>query len=166
MVRAQLNVNTGQTAQQLAEIIAGAGVVVSNASIIGSPQAIGAFVNGPIASGLVIPSGVVLSSGNVQDIAGNEGNFASSNLGQQGNAFLQQQAGVQSFDAVILKFDFVPNADLIQFSYAFGSEEYPNFVCTNFNDMFAFTIEGVSVLMPQTNIALYPVQTLRCPSIQ
>lgn len=155
-VRAQLTISTGQTAQQLAEIIAGAGVTVSNASITGSPQAIGAFVNGAMASNLALSSGVVLSSGNVQDIAGNEGSFASSNLGQPGNAFLQQQAGVQSFDAVVLKFDFVPNADLIQFSYAFGSEEYPNFVCTNFNDMFAFTIQGVTVPMPQTNIALIP----------
>ena len=44
--RAQLNVTTGQTAQQLAELIAGPGVVVSNASIIGDAIAIGSFTQG------------------------------------------------------------------------------------------------------------------------
>lgn len=157
--RAQLTVTTGQTAQQLAEIIAGAGVTVSNASVTGSPLAVGAFVNGALPSNLALQSGVVLSTGQVADIAGNEGSFASSNNGQPGHPFLQAQAGVTSFDAVVLQFDFVPNADLIQFNYAFGSEEYPNFVCTNFNDMFAFTITGVTVPMPQTNIALIPGTT-------
>jgi gliding motility-associated-like protein len=152
----QLAITTGQTAQQLAEIIAGAGVTVSNASITGSPQAIGAFVNGGNPSTLNLTSGVILSSGMVTSIAGPEGSFASSNLGQPGHPFLQAQAGVTSYDAVVLQFDFVPNADLIQFSYAFGSEEYPGFVCSNFNDMFAFTITGVTVPMPQTNIALIP----------
>lgn len=151
-----MTVNTGQTAQQLAEIIAGAGVVVSNASITGSPQAVGAFSLGPNATNLGLTSGVVLSSGNVADIAAGEVTFASTNNGQPGHPFLQQQAGVTSYDAVVLQFDFVPNADLIQFNYVFGSEEYPNFVCSNFNDMFAFTITGVTVPMPENNIALIP----------
>ncbi len=97
-----------------------------------------------------------MSSGQVSQIANAENFFASSNLNQPGHPFLAAQAGVNSFDAVVLQFDFVPNADIIQFKYAFGSEEYPGFVCSNFNDMFAFTIEGVSVAMPQTNIALIP----------
>jgi len=154
--KAQMTVTTGQTAQQLAEIIAGAGVVVSNASIIGSPQAVGAFSLGATNSNLGLQSGVVLSSGQATQIANPESFFASTNLGQPGHPFLQQQAGVTSYDAVVLQFDFVPNADLIQFDYVFGSEEYPNFVCSNFNDMFAFTITGVTVPMPQTNIALIP----------
>ncbi|MCF8256541.1 MAG: choice-of-anchor L domain-containing protein [Flavobacteriales bacterium] len=154
--KAQLAVTTGQTAQQLAEIIAGAGVVVSNASITGSPQAVGAFVNGGNPTNLGLTSGVVLSSGLVTQIPGNAGAFTSNNHGQPGHPFLEAQAGVTSWDAVVLQFDFVPNADLIQFNYVFGSEEYPEFVCQGFNDMFAFTITGVSVPMPQTNIALIP----------
>ncbi|MGB0368961.1 MAG: choice-of-anchor L domain-containing protein, partial [Flavobacteriales bacterium] len=66
---AQLTVTTGQTAQQLAEIIAGPGVTVSGASITGSPDAIGAFVTGATASGLGIASGVGLSNGNIVDAA-------------------------------------------------------------------------------------------------
>ncbi len=154
---AQLNVTTGQTAQQLAEIIAGPGVVVSNASITGDPAlAIGAFTEGATPTNLGVSSGVILASGNVTEASGTAAFFASTVVGTPGDPFLEAQSGQVSNDAIILQFDFVPNADYVQFQYVFGSEEYPEYVCDIFNDMFAFTITGVSVPMPQTNIALIP----------
>lgn len=161
-VIAQLNVTTGQTAQQLAEIIAGPGVVVSNASIIGDADAIGAFTSGANNTGLGIPSGVVMASGEVVDIGQGSANFAGSTMGTPGDPYLANLANTSSNDAVILQFDFVPNADFVSFNYAFGSEEYPEFICSagGYNDMFAFTIQGVTVPLPQTNIALIPGTTL------
>ncbi len=153
--KAQLVVATGQTAQQLAEIIAGPGVVVSNASITGDPSAIGAFSSGANNPGLGIPSGVIMSSGDVNDAVGGSAGFASTSFNLPGDPFLQAQAGEQSNDAIILEFDFVPNADFVTFSYVFGSEEYPEWTCS-FNDIFAFTIQGISVPSPQVNIALIP----------
>lgn len=154
---AQLVVTTGQTAQQLAEIIAGPGVVVSNASTTGSATAIGAFSTGANATGLNLASGVIISSGDVGDASGPEpGIDASTGFGLPGNAWLTAQSGVNSNDAAILEFDFVPNADFIQFRFVFGSEEYPNFVCSNYNDLFAITLEGVTVPYPLANIALIP----------
>lgn len=153
---AQLNVTTGQTAQQLAEVIAGPGVVVSNASITGDVSAIGEFTQGGTPTGMGIASGVIMASGDVQDASGNASLFASSVLGTPGEPYLANLTGDASNDAIILQFDFVPNADYVQFQYVFGSEEYPEWVCSSFNDMFAFTIEGVTVAMPQTNIALIP----------
>lgn len=159
--KAQLAVTTGQTAQQLAEIIAGPGVVVSNASITGSADAIGAFTTGANNTGLGIASGVVLASGEVIDIPQANNLFAGTGLGTPGEPYLAAQAGTNSLDAVILQFDFVPNADFVSFNYAFGSEEYPEFICSagGYNDIFAFTIEGSSVPLAQTNIALIPGTT-------
>ena len=90
---AQLTITTGQTAQQLAEVIAGPGVTVSGATITGSPDAIGAFVTGATASGLGIASGVGLSNGNIVDAAQDEFNFASTTLGTPGSPYLDNLTG-------------------------------------------------------------------------
>jgi len=97
-----------------------------------------------------------MASGDVMDAAGNATLFASTVVGSAGDPYLAAQTGQTSNDAIVLQFDFVPNADYVQFKYVFGSEEYPEWVCSSFNDMFAFTITGVTVPMPQTNIALIP----------
>jgi len=154
---AQMNVTTGQTAQQLAEIIAGAGVTVSNATITGSNQAIGAFTTGATATGLNVTSGVLFGTGNVTDYSQNEFTFASTSLGTPGIPYLANLAGITSMDGLILQFDFVPNADLVTFDYVFGSEEHPSFSCNpTFNDIFAITVQGVSVPLNETLITLVP----------
>jgi gliding motility-associated-like protein len=43
----------------------------------------------------------------------------------------------------------------VKFKYVFGSEEYPEYACTNFNDVFAFFISGPGYATPK-NIALIP----------
>jgi len=155
--RAQMTITTGQTAQQLAEIIAGNGVTVSNASIVGSPQAIGAFVTGANATGLNVNSGVLFGTGDVTQYGADQFTFASTPLGTAGNPYLANLAGITSLDALTLEFDFVPNADLVSFDYVFGSEEHPSFSCNpTFNDIFAITVQGVSVPMNETLITLVP----------
>ncbi len=58
-----------------------------------------------------------------------------------------------------LDFDFVTLASSISFNYTFGSDEYPEYVCSNFNDVFAFFVTGPD---PETgeevtrNIAIIP----------
>ena len=157
-VSAQLTVTTGAplTAQDYAEIIAGPGVTVSGAVFTGSPDAIGSFVTGGTPSGLGIASGVGLSNGNVVDAAQDEGMFASTDLGTPGSPYLDNLTGEAGGDAIILEFDFVPNADFVQFNYVFCSEEHPNFSCSSYVDPFAITIQGVSTPLPETNIALIP----------
>jgi gliding motility-associated-like protein len=158
-VSAQLAITTGQTAQQLAEVIAGPGVTVSGATITGSPDAIGSFVTGATASGLGIASGVGLSNGNIIDAGQDEFNFASTTLGTPGSPYLDNLTGEAGGDAIILEFDFVPNADFVQFNYVFCSEEHPGFSCSTYVDPFAITIQGVTVALVETNIALVPGTT-------
>ena len=62
-------------------------------------------------------------------------------------------------NAAVLEFDFVTTGDSIKFRYVFGSEEYPEFVCS-FNDAFGFFLSGPGISGPYTNgainIALLP----------
>jgi hypothetical protein len=63
--------------------------------------------------------------------------------------------GIQTFNAAVLEFDFVPLSDTVQFRYVFGSEEYPEYVSTPFNDVFGFFISGPGISGTK-NIALLP----------
>lgn len=61
--------------------------------------------------------------------------------------------------AAVLEFDFVPNGDSIKFEYVFASDEYPQQLCIDDNDVFAFFISGVGIsgvkniaLVPNTNL--------------
>jgi len=53
-------------------------------------------------------------------------------------------AGFPSYDAAVLEFDFVPTANQVVFQYAFASDEYPEWVNTDFNDVFAFYVNGTN----------------------
>nr|MBP8947009.1 choice-of-anchor L domain-containing protein [Bacteroidales bacterium] len=62
-------------------------------------------------------------------------------------------------DGAVLEFDFIPQDTMLSFYYIFGSEEYPEFVCSSFNDIFAFLISGINPLggmYVDKNIALIP----------
>jgi hypothetical protein len=73
-------------------------------------------------------------------------------LGGSGDADLTAISGFDTLDAVSLSFDFVPDADQIFIQFPFLSTEHPGFVNTEFNDVFAFFVNG-------TNLALVPGTT-------
>ncbi|HBS87527.1 MAG: hypothetical protein A2W91_00325 [Bacteroidetes bacterium GWF2_38_335] len=67
-------------------------------------------------------------------------------------------------DATVIQFDFVPSSDTIMFEYIFGSEEYPEWVGSSFNDVFGFFLSGPGISGPYSggaiNIALIPGTSL------
>ncbi len=67
-------------------------------------------------------------------------------------------------DAVIYEIEFIPFSDTLQFQYVFASEEYPEYVCSPFNDVFGFFISGQGFNGPYEdnaeNIALIPSTNL------
>jgi gliding motility-associated-like protein len=142
--RAQLVVQGGLTPLQLAQIIAGPGITVSNATVTGSAQAYGSF-NGA-GSNIGLPSGVILTTGPIGVAVGpNNMTSAGSDIFVSGNSMLNGLAGAQTFDAIVLEFDFVPLSNTVVFNYVFGSEEYPEFVNSGYNDAFAFFISGPGI---------------------
>jgi hypothetical protein len=161
-VSAQMLIDNTMTPTELVEeILLGEGVLATNITFSGNPQQIGMFD----ASNGVFPltEGVVMSTGNVADVAAAANSFASTGFGTAGDPDLAAISGGLIRDAAILEFDFIPTGDSINFSYVFASEEYPNFCCGQFNDVFAFLISGPGFNGPYTNnaenIALLPGTT-------
>ncbi|MFT7614427.1 MAG: hypothetical protein ACI9J3_003409, partial [Parvicellaceae bacterium] len=51
----------------------------------------------------------------------------------------------RTFDACVVEMDLVPFGDTLSFRYMFGSEEYDEYVCSMFNDAFAFYLSGPGI---------------------
>ncbi len=141
--------NSGTT---LANTILGSGITISNVNYTGANGASGIFTDGS-SSGLSIDKGIVLSTGSAALAQGsNNDSGATMNNGLAGYAPLTAIAGHQTYDATVLKFDFEfggGNGGDLFFNFIFGSEEYLEFVGTQYNDVFGFFVDG-------TNVALTP----------
>ena len=99
--------------------------------------------------------GVILSSGEAADAEGNYfyQNKPSTNEGGPGSALLSAIiGGIPTYDATLLTFQFIPNASTVSFRYTFASAEYPIWVFSQYNDVFAFLINGKNyALIPETS---------------
>lgn len=161
-LQAQMTVDTNITALQMAQYLAGSGVLITNVQINCPNGAYGKFTGGNTTS-LGINQGIALTSGTALELP-NASAFASqSNNGISDpdlNAILATYpTASQSQDACILEFDVKVNGDSLNFNYVFGSEEYPNYTCSGFTDIFAFLISGPNPLggnYNKQNIALIP----------
>lgn len=174
-----VNSNTFNTNQLVQDVLVGQGVDVNNVSFTGDNVQRG-FFNGA-SSNIGINSGIILSTGNVFVATGpNDLNNATQpedsgcgtpddpppltgpgGLCRPGDSDLNNilAGSTQTFDAAVLEFDFIPQSDIIRFNYVFGSEEYPEYVCSDFNDVFAFLISGPNPVggnYNEVNIARIP----------
>lgn len=170
-VNAQTIVTPNNTANTLAQMLVGNGVIVTNATTNcqsnGTQSASGYFTT--TSPDIGIASGIILTSGTVQNITfqgtitiGSPSNeFMSQGWGTPGDANLNTLApGGATYDACILEFDVFVTSDTLSFNYVWGSEEYPEYVgaggqLTTFNDVFGFFISGPGIA-GQQNIALIP----------
>lgn len=155
--KAQLTFNSGLTAPQLAQMLAGPGVTVSNATFNCAASAIGSFTG---SSSIGITNGILLSTGNISLVSPNTN---SSSAGACNNTPAEPEldylaGSYGTFDACALEFDVIPLCDTLRFRYSFGSDEYPEFANTNYNDAFAFFISGPGIT-GQPNIATLPGTT-------
>ncbi|MEL6652370.1 MAG: choice-of-anchor L domain-containing protein, partial [Bacteroidota bacterium] len=158
-VQAQLVVTGGYSGAQLADSLGGRGVVISNVSLNCAPGASGIF-NGSN-SNIGIDRGVLLTTGNINNAVGPNNSindFGSQNSGTN-DPILDFLSGGATDDACALEFDITADCDIIQIAYVFASEEYPNFVNANFNDIFGFFVSGPGLPPGGTNIALIPGTT-------
>lgn len=165
-LHAQLIVTTGTAPAQLVQnVLLGVGATVSGVSYSGSPHSIGYFSGGN-GTNLGLKSGIIMSTGYVDGynsyppIGSPVTLNASQDIGGGSDYdLLQYSAGNACQDATVLQFDFVPLSDTIRFRYIFASEEYPRYVCSKYNDVFAFFISGPDPAggsYVKKNIALIP----------
>jgi gliding motility-associated-like protein len=155
---AQFGVDTTLTDFQYINNLVGLGVSFNNVQFQGDGQAIGFFTG---ASGnLGFNSGIVLSTGRAADADQPTANFAGEDLVNglvdlpELTSFVPGCAGATN-DGLVLQFDFVPQSSPVSFRYIFASEEFDEFVCSQFNDAFAFLISGPGIVGEQ-NLAVVP----------
>jgi hypothetical protein len=168
-VQAQLVVDMTQTPEQLVQnVLLGGGVTISNVTFNG---AAGTVLNDQIGSfdgtnsNIGISQGILIATGTVTEAIG-PNISPSQSLGPANPSFIPDPdlelivgSGLTNDDAV-LEFDFVPDGDSVSFSFVFSSEEYNEYVCSQFNDVFGFFISGPGITGPYlnnaANIALIP----------
>ncbi len=158
---AQLQVQPGVNWQQyLSNLMGGNCVSISNVTYQGPPNAFSYFQDSVSSFG--ISRGIAISTGNADPaMAFPSGYFASTAFNMPGDSDLQQifinnGQFYQTFDAVKIEFDFTsPVNDTVFVDYVFGSEEYPEYVCSSFNDIFGFFVFD-STNGSTTNIAKIP----------
>lgn len=137
-------VDTSLTPLQLAQALVGTGVSVSNVQFTGGTASTGSF-NFKDPSVIGFSQGILLSSGSAADVVGpNLADWTSTDFGLPGDPDLDALSTYPTHDAAVLEFDFVPTANQVTFQYAFASDEYPEWVNTVFNDVFAFLVNGTN----------------------
>ena len=138
---------TNGIAAQLADAIAGAGITISNATLTQSNVgATGTFTNGgtPVGFG----NGVLLTTG-----------LASCAQGATSNIFCDT-AGDRTTE---LAFDFTSATGQVFFQYVFASEEYNEFVDSEFNDSFELLLNGVNIARLPNN-QVVSINNVNCGS--
>jgi hypothetical protein len=149
-----LIVDPNYSAEELVmDFFAGSCVVPFNVSLIGNPLGMGFFQGA--GTGLHLPAGILIASGNSWNAIGpNDSEYAGNGLGVPGDSGLDLLAKQTTFDATILQFDFISEVPDLAFRYVFASEEYPEYVCASFNDVFAFFVSGPGLQGPFLNNAI------------
>lgn len=164
---AQISVRTIDSLQfpladSLVKRLAGVGVSVFNikSNLRGTTKSIGRFRSSnpqfPFSSGLVFSTGIAdsIPRPNRTSPSSTKIPYTDTITGAStGRQLLQEIVKTQSQNGIVQKttdlvsvqFQLVPNGDSLSFRYVFGSEEYPEFVCSQFNDIFGFFIKGPGI---------------------
>lgn len=159
--------NQGGTAQALVSNLVGPGLTVTNAAITCANNSYGIFSNGASTS-ISLNTGIILSTGNLNQIglpAGSQSfgpNFNTPMNTACNDPELLSLDNQAENDCCILTFNVVPSCSTLRIRFVFGSEEYPEYVNSTYNDAFGFFITGSNPLganYNNTNIATLPNNT-------
>jgi len=150
--------NTQTPTQLVNNVLLGMGVTASNITINGNPVTANA-AQGNVASftntnpAFPISSGLLLTTGNSIAAQGpNNSTNLSNNLPATASVATDPHLNILAAgtvtNGVVLEFDFIPTGDTLNFRYIFGSEEYPEFSPSTFNDAFGLFLWGPGITGP------------------
>jgi hypothetical protein len=128
---------------------------VTNIMLEGQGGQIGSFANGLTNVGF--STGMVMATGDISVVVGpNDQDNASGGYGiATPDGDLETLTNGSIFDRAGVEFDFSPTQSPITFEFVFGSEEYCEYVNSQFNDVFGFFISGPGIAGTQ-NLAVLP----------
>lgn len=150
----------------ITNVFLGDGVEVTNLTYEGPASSVAYFKDGQnqvgLDRGVVMTTGVAVTDGTNYGVnaAGNL-NASVDNGSNITDLDLNQIAGGNTVNNLVrYTITFVPVSDTLRFRYTFASEEYPEYVCSAYNDIFGFFISGPGINGPYQNnaenIALIP----------
>jgi len=165
--KGQLIVSNALTPQQLAQLISGQGVKILNPVVHCGVNGYGKY--NATSSNLNISEGLLLTSGTIYNAVGpnNVGNkttfFGAQNTPST-YTLLNNYTGKTTWEYCEFEFDIIPQGDTIKFDFVFASEEYEEWVGSQYNDVFGFFISGPGITGDPGvgiyhNIALLPSST-------
>lgn len=133
-------------------LVADSGITTTNVGINYSLNGVasGIYYDGPmgIANGIILTTGLAQSA-----MPPNDAPNTGTNLGMPGNSLVNNIVGstVDSFDTIILTINFNVAADInsIVFDFIFGSEEYPEYIGSKFNDCFGVFLNNTQIVFDQ-----------------
>ncbi|MBC7862715.1 MAG: choice-of-anchor L domain-containing protein [Bacteroidia bacterium] len=157
-------------ARHLLQTLVGNGVVLKSFSITktSSDEAFGFFEDKNAILGM--KKGLIMTTGSIAGLcSGNTSQAMSNNVHVLPTDRLNTHPvesrcpdlekflnrGQKTFDACVIELDIVPTADTLSFNYVFGSEEYDEFVGSQYNDVFGFFISGKGI-EGEKNLAVVP----------
>lgn len=137
----------------LTQVFVNQGIDIVSVTYEGDEIAVGEFTNGLAHVG--IDEGIVLSTGvaSTQNVNGplgadgvgsgfasadNDSNFLSPNLSN-----IAVTSTINDVGRFVI--EFAASSDSVRFQYVFASEEYPEYACTNFNDVMGIFISGPGI---------------------
>jgi gliding motility-associated-like protein len=153
-----ISVSTALTPQQLVNnVLLGFGINAYNITINGSASLAQSSI-GNVAQftntnpGFPFNNGLLLTTGNVSAACGpNNTENATSNLPPTTLVDFDVTIDYMTnniVNGVVLEFDFISSGDIFEFKYIFGSEEYPEWSPSSFNDAFGFILGGPGISGP------------------
>lgn len=157
---AQMVVTSPVPPAALAAAITGGGVTISNVTTNGATSTSqGTFTSTGLGN-IGIASGILITSGSASVAAAlNTGTGQGAAINNLSDPQLTALTTGITRDASTLEFDFIAVSDTVIFNYVFGSDEYSDYVNSQFNDVFGFFISGPGIPTYQ-NIALIPGTTI------
>ncbi len=148
----------------ITNVFLGDGVEITNIEFEGADDAVGYFQKASDDVG--IERGIMITTGSAKTRNASIGadspagqNSDDDNGSNASDAQIEALATEQIFNLSKYEITFVPVADTLRFKYVFASEEYPEFTCAAFNDIFGFFISGPNPAggnYDNENIAIVP----------
>ncbi len=161
-INATLEVSGGQSAEALVKdvLIGGNCFDITGVTYEGNGGQIGTFSNGQTNIGF--NTGVIMATGDISLAPGpNDQDGASAGYGSSTpDGDLATLTSGALFDKANIEFDFTPTQSPVTFNFVFASEEYCEYVGSQYNDVFGFFISGPGIPGGQQNIALIPATNI------